>query len=63
MKTENWKLENRLLHTKAYSNPFTIFNSSRRANQGSALMLMMWAILLMSVTVLGVVEYIRTGSV
>jgi hypothetical protein len=62
MKTENWKLENRLLHTKAYSNPFTIFNSSRRANQGSALMLMMWAILLMSVTVLGVVEYIRASA-
>lgn len=35
---------------------------SHRVHEGSALMIMIWAILLMSVTVLGVVEYIRASA-
>lgn len=34
----------------------------RRRSRGSALMLMIWAVLLMSVTVMGVVEYIRSST-
>jgi hypothetical protein len=35
---------------------------SRVSNQGSALMLMIWAILVMSITVISVVEYIRQST-
>lgn len=35
----------------------------RRRSRGSALMLMIWAVLLMSVTVMGVVEYIRSSTI
>lgn len=34
----------------------------RRARQGSALMIMIWAVVLMSVTVMGLVEYIRYSA-
>ena len=48
------------LRAKAHANaPATL---SRASNQGSALMLMIWAILVMSITVISVVEYIRQST-
>jgi len=42
--------------------PALIAQGLRRPQPGSALMLMVWAVLLMSVTVMGVVEYIRYSA-
>lgn len=40
-----------------------LYAPMRRRSRGSALMLMIWAVLLMSVTVMGVVEYIRSSTI
>lgn len=50
-------MKNLTQHVKLTHRPF-----ERRSRSGSALMLMIWAVLLMSVTVMGVVEYIRSSA-
>lgn len=50
-------MKNLTQHMKSTHRPF-----ERRSRSGSALMLMIWAVLLMSVTVMGVVEYIRSSA-
>jgi len=69
MKNENGRLKigaapHATRHADVCASPFSSFNLhlSSFPRSGSALMLMIWAILLMSVTVLGVVEYIRASA-
>jgi general secretion pathway protein K len=50
-------MKNLTMNTRWTDRPF-----DRRSRSGSALMLMIWAVLLMSVTVMGVVEYIRSSA-
>ncbi len=50
-------MKNLTMNTRWTDPPF-----ERRSRSGSALMLMIWAVLLMSVTVMGVVEYIRSSA-